>query len=73
MNNDVDLAKIMGTDVFRQLRSMDLIDETELRNIQIRNDYEALRIKHHVSACIEILMEKYCLAWDTLRNIIFRK
>ncbi len=73
MNNDFNLAKIMASDLFRQLRSMDLIDEIELRNVQIRNDYEALRVEHHASACIEILMEKYHLAWDTLRNIIFRR
>ena len=73
MNNDFNLAKIMASDLFRQLRSMDLIDEIELRNVQIRNDYEALRVEHHTSDSIEILMEKYHLAWDTLRNIIFRR
>ncbi len=73
VGNGIDLEKIMTSDLFRLLKSMDLIDETELRNIQIRNDYKSLRISHHVSDCIEILSEKYCLAWDTLRNIIFRK
>ena len=73
MNNDFNLAKIMASDIFRQLRTMDLIDETGLRNAQIRNDYEALRIDHHISACIEILMEKYCLSDAALNNIIFRK
>ena len=63
----------MASDLFRQLKDMNLLDETELRNIQIRDDYNALRTSHHVSTCIEILMEKYCLAWDTLRNIIFYK
>ena len=73
MTDDFNLTKFMASDLYRQLRSMNLLDETELRNAQIRDDYEALRVEHHVSACIEILMEKYCLAWDTLKNIIFRK
>ncbi len=73
MDNDFNLAKIMSSDLFRQLRSMDLIDETELRNVQIRNDYYALRINHHVSSCIEILMQKYCLSDAALNNILFRK
>ena len=73
MNNDLNLARIMASDLFQQLRSMNLIDEIELRNAQIRDDYNALRIQHHVSTCIELLMDKYHLAWDTLRNIIFRK
>ncbi len=73
MDNDFNLAKIMSSDLFRQLRSMDLIDETELRNVQIRNDYYALRINHHVSSCIEILMQKYYLSDAALNNILFRK
>ena len=63
----------MASDLFRQLNSLHLIDETELRNAQIRNDYAALRIEHHVSACIEILMNKYCLSDAALNNILFRK
>ena len=73
MTDDFNLTKFMASDLYRQLRSMNLLDETELRNAQIRDDYEALRVEHHVSACIEILMEKYCLSDTTLNNILFRK
>ncbi len=55
MNSDFNLTKFLDSELFEQLRSMDLLDETELRNIQIRNDYEALRVEHHSSRCIEIL------------------
>jgi len=73
VNSDFNLAKFISSDLFRQLKAMDLIDETELRNVQIRSDYEALRIENHVSACIEILQQKYFLSDAALNSILFRK
>ena len=63
----------MASDIFRQLRSMNLINEIELRKVQIRNDYDALRIQYRASACIEILMQRYFLSDSAINSILFRK
>ncbi len=73
MDDNISLTEIISTDVFRKLKSMNLIDETELRNIQLRNDYQYLRKKHPASDCIAVLMEKYALSDAAINSILFRK
>lgn len=73
MCNDFNLNDIVSTDVFKQLRFLKLIDETELRNLRIRNEYKLLREKFAASASIGILMDKYSLSDSSLNNILFRK
>ncbi len=73
MNNDINLAEIIASKLFSQLRCLNLIDETKLRNLQICNDYKALRLKNSSPICIQILMEKYSLSDAALNNILFRK
>ncbi len=68
-----ELKEIASSDVFQKLRSLKLIDETELRNLKIRNEYKELRNKFSASTCIQILSEKYFLSDSTLNNILFRK
>ncbi len=73
MNEKPNITEIVSTDHFKQLRSLKLIDETELRNLKIRNEYKELRNKYTASICIQILSEKYSLSDSTLNNILFRK
>lgn len=73
MNNDINFAELIGTKVFRQLRELDLIDEIELRNVQSRNDYKALRSKISAPVRVQLLMDKYCLSDSAINTILFRK
>ena len=73
MNKDINITEIEGTEVFQRLRAMDLIDETELRNIQIRNEYKELRWRNSAAVCVEMLMEKYSVSDSALNSILFRK
>ena len=73
MNEKQNIAEIVSSDYFKHLRSLKLIDETELRNLKIRNEYKELRNKYTASICIQILSEKYSLSDSTLNNILFRK
>lgn len=68
-----DLQKIASSALFQKLRSLNLIDETELRNLIIRNEYKELRSSYTASTSIQILSEKYSLSDSTLNNILFRK
>ncbi len=72
-DENLNINEIEGTEVFRKLRSMDLIDETELRNIQIRNEYKELRERNSAAVCVEMLMEKYSVSDSALNSILFRK
>ncbi|MBK7105546.1 MAG: hypothetical protein IPH62_09705 [Ignavibacteriae bacterium] len=73
MNNTLDINSIVATNYFQHLRSLKLIDETELRNLKIRNEYKELREKFSSSNSFEILMSKYSLSDSTLNTILFRK
>ncbi len=57
MNNEIKLAEIIDSKIFRRLRELDLINEIELRNAKIRSDYKALREFNSSPICIQILME----------------
>ncbi len=73
INEHIELQEIASSEVFQKLRSLKLIDETELRNLKIRNEYKELRNSFTASTCIQILSEKYSLSDSTLNNILFRK
>ena len=73
MNDKPEITEIVSSNYFTQLRSLKLIDETELRNLKIRNEYKELRNKFTASICIQILSDKYALSDSTLNNILFRK
>ena len=73
MNVKPDLNEIVSTMLFQKLRSLKLIDETELRNLKIRNEYKDLRERFSASTSFQILMEKYSLSDSGLNNILFRK
>lgn len=73
MNGKPDLNEIVSTMLFQKLRSLKLIDETELRNLKIRSEYKDLRERFSSSASFQILMEKYSLSDSALNNILFRK
>ena len=72
-DKSVSISEIEESELFRRLRSMDLIDETELRNIQIRNEYKELRWRNSAAVCVEMLMEKYSVSDSALNSILFRK
>jgi len=69
----IELQEIALSEVFQKLRALNLIDETELRNLKIRNEYKELRNKFSASISTQILSEKYSLSDSTLNNILFRK
>lgn len=73
MDGKPDLNEIVSTMLFQKLRSLKLIDETELRNLKIRNEYKELRERFSASASFQMLMEKYSLSDSALNNILFRK
>lgn len=73
MNDKPEITEIVSSNYFKQLRSLSLIDETELRNLKIRNEYKELRTKFTASICIQILSDKYSLSDSSLNNILFRK
>ena len=73
MNDKPNITEIVSSNYFSQLRSLKLIDETELRNLKIRNEYKELRSKFTASICIQILSDKYSLSDSSLNNILFRK
>lgn len=73
INEHIELQEIASSKVFQKLRSLKLIDETELRNLKIRNEYKELRNSFTASTSIQILSEKYSLSDSTLNNILFRK
>ncbi len=73
INEHIELQEIASSEVFQKLRSLKLIDETELRNLKIRNEYKELRNSFTASTSIQILSEKYSLSDSTLNNILFRK
>lgn len=73
MNGKPDLNEIVSTILFQKLRSLKLIDETELRNLKIRNEYKELRERFSASVSFQILTEKYSFSDSALNNILFRK
>jgi len=73
IDEHIELQKIASSEVFQKLRSLKLIDETELRNLIISNEYKELRNSFTASTSIQILIEKYSLSDSTLNNILFRK
>jgi len=73
MKDKPEITEIVSSNYFKQLRSLKLIDETELRNLKIRDEYKELRNKYTASICIQILSDKYSLSDSTLNNILFRK
>lgn len=73
MNNKINLLEIVSTELFQQLRSLKLIDETELRNIKIRNEYKELRERYTASISLQFLIDKYSLSDSALNTILFRK
>ena len=73
MKNEINLAELLDSEHFHQLRSMNLINEIVLRNLFIREEYEALRVNNSASVCIAILMDKYHLSDSSINSILFRK
>ena len=72
-DEDLKISEIKESELFQRLRAMDLIDETELRNVQIRNEYKELRKRNSAAVCVEMLMEKYSVSDSALNSILFRK
>ena len=72
LNSDVpsDLQKIISSSVFRNMRSLNLVDETELRNLMLKLDYKNLRSSYNSSKALEMLMGKYCLSDTTIIYIL---
>ncbi len=62
---------ITDSPIFQALRGLNLIDETELRNVKLREDYRALRQKYKSPQAVEELVKKYGISDKTIRNIIY--
>ncbi|HSD64514.1 MAG TPA: hypothetical protein VLB50_11970 [Ignavibacteriaceae bacterium] len=68
----LELEEIVSSDVFRRMRQLQLVDETELRNLTIREEYENLRNKYYSQPkAFEVLREKFCLSDATIRKILY--
>ncbi|HSD64192.1 MAG TPA: hypothetical protein VLB50_10350 [Ignavibacteriaceae bacterium] len=68
----LELEEIVSSDIFRRLRQLMLIDETELRNIWIREEYNRLRNECTQPKAFEILKEKFAFSDATLKNILYK-
>ena len=66
-----DLEAIVSSDVFREMRRLNLVDEIELRNLMIKEDYKNLRVSYNSSYALEFLMDKYSLSDTALTHILF--
>ena len=66
-----DLEAIVSSDLFREMRRLNLADEIELRNLMVKKDYKNLRSSFTSSRAIEILMDKYSLSDTAILSIIF--
>lgn len=56
-----------------KLRNLGLIDEVELRNLKIKNEYKELRKKMKCFEAYEVLSKKYYLSEKTIQNILYDK
>ncbi len=66
-----DLEAIVSSDVFREMRQLNLVDEIELRNLMVKKDYKNFRASYNSSRAIEILMDKYSLSDTAILSILF--
>ena len=73
MNDEINLLELLNSEDFHKLRSMNLVKETAMRNLIIREEYKALRVKNSAPVCIQILMDKYYLSDSSINSILFRK
>ncbi len=65
-----DLGAIISSDLFKQMRRLNLVDEIELRNLMVREDYKNLRSSYNSSRAIEFLRDKYSLSDVTILYIL---
>jgi hypothetical protein len=72
LDNDINLNELLLSNLFCQLRSLDLIDEIQLRNLRIRQEYKRLRSNIPSPVCLQLLMDKYSLSDSALNSILFR-
>ena len=67
-----DLETIVSSDVFRKMRQLNLVDEIELRNLVVKEEYKTLRTSYNSSHSLELLMKKYSLSDTAIIHILFR-
>ncbi len=68
----LELEEIVSSDIFRRMRQLQLVDEIELRNLAIREEYQILRSKYYMQpVAFEMLTEKYSLSVTALRKILY--
>ena len=70
-DSSVSLNEIISSDIFLSMRTLNLVDEIELRNLLLKEDYKKLRNDYKATRAIEILREKYSLSDLTILNILF--
>lgn len=69
----LELEEMVSSDVFRRMRQLQLVDEIELRNLTIREEYSILRSKYYTQPrAFELLTEKYSLSRTALRKILYQ-
>ncbi len=71
LNYKIDWESLTDSPIFQALRELNVIDELELRNVKIREDYRELRNRYNTSHALEILMKKYSISDMTIRTIIY--
>ncbi|MCK6600470.1 MAG: hypothetical protein L6Q77_01475 [Bacteroidetes bacterium] len=71
MNNPV--ADILPDDLFLKLRTLGLINEKGIRDLEIKKRFRELRTQMAASEVIESLRNEYpYLQYDTIRKIVYQ-
>jgi len=70
---ETDILKILMDEKFKYFYSIGIIDDRAIRTCILRSEFIELRKNHTQIEAINILSEKYNIAYGTLNTIIFRK
>lgn len=67
------LASLLKDPILQVFRKAGIVNELEVRNIQIRDEYRQLKKKLKDFEAIEKLAMKYFLSEDSIKTILYRK
>jgi len=67
------IRHIIDDERLESLRRMGLIDEVELRNVKIRQEYRELLRKYGSARAKEMLSERYFLSIKSIESILYDK
>lgn len=66
--------KKINPETIKEFRDLGLLNETALRNFNIRQEFEQLKFQGKGSVeAIEVLMDKYNRSWSVINGIVYNK